>query len=360
MTVRLRLSAPGKLVLLGEYAVLFGAPAAIMSVNRRAQVELAAAEGPSWSVRAPGVCSEATRFELEPDGRVRWAAPLDGSAARLPLVEGIVRAMVTAGMLDAEAVRPADLILDTRAFFRGEPPRTVKLGLGSSAAVTVAFASGLAWWSGRDDLVAYKTAWLNALVALHRTLQGGRGSGLDVAASLLGGGVEFRVDPTRSVATADVLAIPEGLHLVFLWTGRAADTSSFLEQLDHRMEADGGSVSSALERLAELAHSGVTALRSGHVEAVLDAVDAYCDALERLGRDARLPILSDDHLELRRLARRHGARYKPSGAGGGDLGIAWSGDPAAAAETASAATAAGFQVLDLHLDRDGLRRAGSR
>lgn len=356
MTVRLALSAPGKLVLLGEYAVLFGAPAAIMAVNRRAQVELVAADGPLWSVRAPGLLSGPARFGLAADGRVRWADPPHAPEARLPLVEGVLSAMVAAGMLDVGSVRPADLILDTRAFFRGDPPHRIKLGLGSSAAVTVAFASGLARWSGRDDLVADRGGWLRTLVALHRTLQGGRGSGLDVATSLLGGGIEFRLDPTGSVATAEALPIPEGLHLVFLWTGRVADTSSFLEQLDHRMASDGGAVTRALDQLGEIAQSGVTALRSGRIESVLDAVDATCDALERLGHDARLPILSDEHLELGRLARRHNARYKPSGAGGGDIGIAWANDPDAAAATASAAKAAGFHVLDLHPDPDGLRR----
>jgi phosphomevalonate kinase len=33
-------SAPGKLILTGEYAVLFGAPALVMAVDRRATVQI--------------------------------------------------------------------------------------------------------------------------------------------------------------------------------------------------------------------------------------------------------------------------------------------------------------------------------
>jgi phosphomevalonate kinase len=71
-----------------------------------------------------------------------------------------------------------------------------------------------------------------------------------------------------------------------------------------------------------------------------------------------LPILSAEHDALRRLARRHGATYKPSGAGGGDLGIAFATDPGAAVATASAVAAAGFRVVPLRLDPSGLTRHG--
>ena len=37
---RIEVSAPGKLILFGEYAVLFGAPAAVAAVDRRAVVTL--------------------------------------------------------------------------------------------------------------------------------------------------------------------------------------------------------------------------------------------------------------------------------------------------------------------------------
>jgi phosphomevalonate kinase len=350
LTVRLAVSAPGKLVLLGEYAVLFGAPAAVAAVNRRARVELTEPSDRRWSVAAPGLLPRPAGFELAADGGVRWG----DSGNRLPLVEVLLGAMAAEGLLDCRGLRPAAMTLDTQAFFAAGPIERVKLGLGSSAALTVALASGLAQWNGRDDLVADRPRWLQSLVRLHRGLHGGRGSGLDLAAGLMGGCVEYRLDGDGSVAKAETLPLPPDLHLVFIWTGRPADTSSFLRQLDERLAVDNGSIARALERLAAAARVGVAALRDGGAGDAMDAVDVFSGALEALGREAGLAIVSAEHRELGRLVRRHGARYKPSGAGGGDVGIAFAPDPGAAAAASGAATVAGFRVLDLAIDPQGL------
>lgn len=356
--MRVALSAPGKLVLLGEYAVLFGAPAAVLAIDRRALARLDPSGDGLWAVQAPGLISGPARFELAADGRVLWRAERSGDCDRLPLLEGLLGAAVGSGLIAADRLEPAAMRLDTRAFFADDAAGRIKLGLGSSAALTAALASALALWSGSDHLVADRHSWLDRLVGLHRGLQGGHGSGLDIAAALLGGSIEFRLDERGSVAAATPLPLPPELRLVFVWTGHAADTGSFLRRLHDRLAADDGTIRRGLERLGEASSAGVAALRSGHVAAVLDSVDAFAEALEELGRAADMSILSPEHLDLRRLARRFGAHYKPSGAGGGDLGIAFSGDPSGAAEMAAAATSAGYRVLDLHPEPAGLGPAG--
>jgi len=102
-----------------------------------------------------------------------------------------------------------------------------------------------------------------------------------------------------------------------------------------------------------LSEAGVDALESEAAGAFLDAVDGFWDALEALGREIEMPILSQEHRRLRRLAAESGVHYKPSGAGGGDLGIAFAVDLAAMQETAARAEAEGFVVLDLGSDPRG-------
>ena len=352
--MRVALSAPGKLVLLGEYAVLRGAPAVVMAVDRRARVELAPSGSELWSVTAPPLVADTLRFALAADGSLRWLADPSGAIRRLELVEHLLGAMIAAGLLDATSLPPAATTLDTRALFEDVGGEGVKLGLGSSAAVTVALASALAQWGGRGELRAGPLRWLESLLALHRGLQGGRGSGVDLAASLLGGVVSYRLGADGSVAAADPLALPAGLHLAVVWTGRAADTGSMLRRLDERLVAGDASVEAALDRLAELSVAGNEAFRLGRVGALLAAVDAFCDAMDALGRAADLPIMSAEHDALRRLARRHGATYKPSGAGGGDLGLVCSSDQETARAAAAAATASGFHIVPLRLDPSGL------
>ena len=50
---RIEVSAPGKLVLFGEYAVLFGAPPAGAAVDRPAVVTQRPFEGDGWALAAP-------------------------------------------------------------------------------------------------------------------------------------------------------------------------------------------------------------------------------------------------------------------------------------------------------------------
>jgi phosphomevalonate kinase len=66
-----------------------------------------------------------------------------------------------------------------------------------------------------------------------------------------------------------------------------------------------------------------------------------------------MPILSQEHRWLRRLAVESGVRYKPSGAGGGDLGIAFATDSDRLQEMAVRAEAQGFAALDLEMDPRG-------
>ena len=62
MSERIRASAPGKVVLSGEYAVLNGAPAICMAVNRRAVVTIEATADEHHVVIAPGHVEEPRRF----------------------------------------------------------------------------------------------------------------------------------------------------------------------------------------------------------------------------------------------------------------------------------------------------------
>src|SRR5690606_42155959 len=64
-------SAPGKAVLIGEYAVLEGAPAVAMALDRRARVGLASGNGPGHAVRSLNSGARA-RFGPMPGGGLAW------------------------------------------------------------------------------------------------------------------------------------------------------------------------------------------------------------------------------------------------------------------------------------------------
>ena len=153
-------SAPGKAVLSGEYAVLHGAPAICMAVNNRAIVTITRVEEPWHSVSAPGYSSGEGRF-VSNGSAPEWLQGEDD----YPLVDVAWRALAP----DSDVGLAIEL--DTRAFF--DDKSGAKLGLGSSAALTVALTAAL----------MQSTAVCDEALRIHREFQAGAGSGVDVAAS---------------------------------------------------------------------------------------------------------------------------------------------------------------------------------
>jgi phosphomevalonate kinase len=355
--MEVRVSAPGKLVLIGEYAVLEGAPAAVMAVNRRARVELTESPSGLWSVTAPDFAPQPAAFELENGGKLRW---LDGSRSatdRFGLVERLFDELADTGVTNLGEAPPFVATLDTRAFFCASRNRLTKFGLGSSAALTVALTSALfAWPDGKGSATADGVG-LQILVDLNRRAQGGFGSGIDIAASLLGGVIRYQLEADGvSVRQSSPLSLPEDLHPVCIWTGRAATTGDFLEVLRARRAGDPLGTGRALSRLGEISGAAIVALEERRSAAFLRAVDEFWDALADLGNQVGLPILSEEHRLLRRLAGECGAAYKPSGAGGGDFGLGFATDPEVVGAVSRRAKAAGFSVIDLLVEPTGLRQ----
>ncbi len=276
MIGRLEVSAPGKLVLLGEYAVLFGAPAVVAAIDRRAVVTLAPAPGSRWQVEAPGLAPATASFELGRDGAVQWIDRELGSAS-FSLVESLVRELTAAGTVDVGALPPLALTLDTNSFFETVVGARAKLGFGSSAALTVALASALVAAASGGELPAADASWLQTLVTLHRQVQGGLGSGVDVAASLLGGSIRFRLDDDRSVADAAHLTAPDDLRMIFLWTGRAASTGDYLAQLATRRRQQPSGVDNALDELGESCGRRCRCLRGGKNGGFLQSCRSFLD-----------------------------------------------------------------------------------
>jgi phosphomevalonate kinase len=350
--VEVRQSAPGKLVLLGEYAVLFGHPAVVAAVDRRARVTLRPAADHAFQVTAPGIVDRPCRFDLAEDGVPRWTD--DEAPRRLGLVENVLASMTAEGLIARSDLIPFSAVLDTSRFFQPTEDGPSKLGLGSSAALTVSFAAAVARWAGHDELLRPPMPWLRQLVRFHRDFQRGRGSGVDLAAGLLGGTLLFQLDEGGDVLRADPIRLPAGLVMRFVWTGRSADTGRFLDQLSARMTTNRDGIIRALEQLGAIAESGIDALIEGHVDDFLDAADASCDGMDRLGSECDLAIVSDVHRELRCIARECGTRYKPSGAGGGDIGLLLTDDPDRATAAAAAVRRAGFRIVDASIDPIGL------
>lgn len=274
---RWQVRAPGKVVLAGEYAVLDGAPATVMAVDRYVLVE-------------PG---DSTPGGLVAVARAETARRL---GVRLP---------------------DAPFVADSTALHSGP----LKLGLGSSAAVTVGAVASVYYEVGRDvECPLTRREMWSVAHEVHDAFQGSKGSGIDIAASLFGGRLVLRRGPD-SRPSFEPWTEPPGTRWAFVWTGREASTPALVGAVRRFQESDPGAYARLSGEMAEV--SEVLARRGSEgVEVVLRAFARYAHLLGELGRAAGVSLVTDSMARLIESARECGGSAKPAGAGGGDLVVA--------------------------------------
>lgn len=327
-------SAPGKVVLSGEYAVLHGAPAIATAVDRRARVTVAESSGEWHSIVTPGYLEGSWHFRVLENGSIEWQERLPAPST-FSLVEEVWKNFDTASW------PPLSLAVDTQEF--SDETTGLKLGLGSSAAVSVALTAALQRFAA-DGNNPRKLA-----MAAHERFQEGQGSGVDVAASLHGGLIEYR----RAGAETCHLGWPAGLHYRFLWSGQAAITAEKLARLREQ-----GAKNSSMNLLRASAEKIAATWSLGDCRQILDSYPAYIDALREFSVDHDLGIFDAGHDALVRLAAGVEVVYKPCGAGGGDIGIALAASEDAIQELCEQAMQRGFESLETATESEGVQIAG--
>jgi phosphomevalonate kinase len=320
--------APGKLVALGEYAVLDGAPALVLAIDRFATVALCSSRDGRCRLdtHAPALATHV--FEPgEPSG-----------AALLDLV--------------TQQVEPPlawQATVDSTPFFAG----AAKLGLGSSAAVLCAWAGAFAAFATAAGRSAPGLD-LATLIGLHRAFQGGRGSGIDVAASLHGGAIAFRLD-ANGVPQVGSVQLPNSVGFAGIFAGRSASTPEFVARYRSWRRDRPEQAAAMHRRLGQLAEDGCVAARGDDAAAFMDSLVEYGRALQSLGEVIGAEIVTAEHREIGEHAREFGVAYKVSGAGGGDLGLACAADSAALEAFIQSVTNRGFRVIRVSLADHGLK-----
>lgn len=348
-------SAPGKVILIGEYAVLEGYQACARAIGVRAKVKVAPTGSSRSSLMAPDVGYERLDFSFADDGTLHWYVDDDREIQR-PDVLSLVHEMLIAARAEG-AWSPCQLSLDTSAFFgdRRDGKRS-KIGLGSSAALTVALDAALQYWLGCIPEGEEETRFSH-LLTRHRRIQGGRGSGIDLAASLRGGTFSYRtVDQHIEVRP---VVVPPGLEVLCVWTRHSVATGGFLERLATWRRRSPSAYARHMSILGEISGRALIEAAAGNRTGFMEAVEEYCLALERLGAATSLPIVSAEHKRIACLAKTHGLAYKPSGAGGGDIGVAFGDDPGSTQRFREAVLADGFLLLSGDEDPQGVVREES-
>ncbi|MDJ0974942.1 MAG: hypothetical protein QNJ98_10820 [Planctomycetota bacterium] len=342
----MRATAPGKLMLIGEYAVLEGAPAIVAAVDRRVEVVL----GEGGDLTPSPVVT--IRTDLPGEASVELDISEPCTPDHFPHGVCFVRSIVGAALGDEQEAeqlaRLGSIEVHSEALRSG--PGGAKLGLGSSAAVAAALTTALAAWTTPEHPVDPAVLLARARAA-HREAVGGSGSGVDVAASMLGGVRAFRITPTGLEHHA--VRLPQGLEVLPVWTGEAVDTADFLAAVRAFARAEPEAYAIVMGGLREVALHAVRACGNDDLTGFLDAVDVYRRGMQDLGDRAGLPIVSAPHQQVAEIAAAHGAVAKPSGAGGGDVAVVFVPEDADRTELCARLEREGFPLVSASITSAG-------
>ncbi|MER6671762.1 phosphomevalonate kinase [Streptomyces sp. NPDC000983] len=325
--------APGKLFVAGEYAVVEpGNPAILFAVDRHVTVTVSGAAGEGVEITSDlGPRGERLRWHagrLVPCARTRRPEPRAGLTHVLSAIETVARLL-------AEHGAPApEFALSVES---GLHDHGTKYGLGSSGAVTVATVSAVAAYGGLalTDEERFRLALL-ATASIDP-----KGSGGDLAASTWGGWIAYRAPDRAAVrALADDLGVeaalhapwpgfglrrlpgPEGLALEVGWTGTPASTASLVSRLHRRPWRGTPAHRGFVRTTTDCVHAAAAALERGDGQELMHRIRQARRELERLDESAALGVFTPRLTALCDAAETLGGTAKPSGAGGGDCGIA--------------------------------------
>ena len=163
--VNIRAKVPGSIMLMGEHSVLFGEKALACAVDKYIVVELRPLRERQVLIESALAHYRSALDQLEPNSNLTFVlAAIELFASQLP----------------------SGFVLTIQSEFSHQ------VGLGSSAAVTAGVVAVLAAYAERD--VDNTSLFENALTVVHK-VQGGRGSGTDLVASIYGSIVSYSVKP---------------------------------------------------------------------------------------------------------------------------------------------------------------------
>ncbi len=318
----LEVRAPGKLFVMGEYAVLHGGRALVAAID--AGISCRTESASTWRLSAPDLGVDGTLAELSGDSR-----------------STLVSAAVAAARDEFHLAIPLRFtVLGTC------PASRRKYGLGGSSASVVAILAAAAATVGEDlEAKRIRDRLFRRAFAVHREHQRGRGSGADVAASVFGGWVDYAAAEGGPRISAAVP--PPGIRLAAVWSGVARDTARAIEV------SDGGR---ALSRLRAILERFWVAVAAQDRVRFLSEIDAYGAALEELaGGSPGAQRIS----QLVGAARACGLAAKGSGAVGGDCAIAITFDPGRLPAAEEQWRTLEAEPLAVSIDSRGVRREDS-
>ncbi len=339
---KITVSAPGKLMLFGEHAVVYDRPCIVTAVGQRMKVTVELTEEPTFQLEAPDVKVENYKKPIE-----------DAGVGEIPkgakFVEGAVKNFLNRHpVLDTGSIN-----IDSR--FRGNDKWGVKVttksefnsqfGFGSSSASTVCVIKAL------SELTGAKLSNKQIFNLSYKTVLDiqGKGSGFDVAAAVYGGTLYFVIGG-KVIKSLNLPSLP----LIVGYSGIKADTVTLINEVKERAKKYPRVIDNIYDQIGKIVDSAKKGILQGDWETAGELMNFNQGYLAALG-------VSSSKLESMIHSARDAGAYgaKLSGAGGGDCMIAIASQEKKK-DVKKAITGAGGQIIDVETNVEGVRVEGER
>lgn len=319
--MKITVSAPGKLVLLGEHAVVYNRPCLVTAVGQRMKVTVELTQKPIFQLNAPDV--QVTGYKKSISQLGVGDIPKGAKFVEIAVLNFASKYKIKDG-----------LKVTTKSEFSSQ------LGFGSSSASTVCVIKALSQLTGKKlsnkqlfDL-SYKTVL---------SIQG-KGSGVDVASAIFGGTLYF-VTAGEVIKPLNLKSLP----LMIGYSGVKADTVTLINQVAEKSKKYPQVIENiydSITTLVELAKKAALKMDWISFGELMNLNQGY---LESLGVSIRK---LSDMIYAAREAGAYGAKL--SGAGGGDCMLALAPQKSRKA-VEQAINKAGGQAINVAANVEGVR-----
>jgi len=321
----IKVKVPGKLIILGEYAVLEGVDALVASIDRFVTASISTSENDYYRISS-NLSSDPVTFMINDSGKI---IPKEDQSDQLLSIMHFAVSIIEQIYYRISGYKvefkPFHLQIDTSQFY--QETNKNKLGLGSSAALTVALIVALVYYSKIEKKIISDNIDLFLFACdVHFKAQGNKGSGIDIAASVFGGVNQYNIKSIEEGKKTEKIvprSIPENLFILPVWSGVSASTRNLLSQIEQYRAHHEKEYQAMMSRLSVLAESGCMSYAEKNCSDFLDIVADYYKVLHDFSRKSQIGIISEVHRQIAEIVFTNGGVYKPSGAGGGDIGLAF-------------------------------------
>ncbi|TSC88083.1 MAG: mevalonate kinase [Microgenomates group bacterium Gr01-1014_7] len=343
---KITVSAPGKLMLLGEHAVVYGKPCLVTAVNQRMTATVELTDDKIFQLDAPDV--QITNYQKPITHLGKGEIPKGAKFVEMT-VKNFLNRHPERLAKDLSRMRPSNKLRDSSASPQNDnlgikivtkSEFSSEFGFGSSSASTVCVIKALSQLTGAnlDNKQIFNLAYKTVL-----DIQG-KGSGFDVAAAIYGGTLYF-VSPGKVIQPLKINTLP----LIVGYSGIKFDTVRIIDEVAQKAKKYPWVIGNVYDQIGQLVEQAKKAILKEDWESLGELMNFNEGYLATLGVEGK---------KLSRMiyAARDGGAYgaKLSGAGVGDCMIALHSVQGKQA-IKKAITEAGGQVINIKTNAEGVR-----